>query len=300
MGRYGRRGYYDDFRFWGYEKTTPKEVKGGIKAQSQRGAFASSWWGKRWIEVLESFNIGARLSRGRSYARHGQVADLVITAGKIAAKVQGSRSTPYRVHIELGTLSAAKCKALGNALAENPLLAAKMLAGEWPQDLESVCRAAGIVLFPEKHKDLKTECSCPDWSNPCKHIAAVYYLVAEAFDRDPFLLFQLRGFDRKEFTNCLEAFADADTADAETQAGHTESEPLPAEPERFWRGQTEPSAPPPLWNPPALHAALIRRLGPIPFWRAAEHFQDAMTALYTQAAIHAEQVLAGPAETDGL
>ena len=95
MARNRYRGY-----FW-YEPTTPRAVRGGIKAQTRRGGFVREWWGKRWIEVLESFQIGARLVRGRSYARRGQVADLDIRKGEIRARVQGSRSEAYQVTIRL-------------------------------------------------------------------------------------------------------------------------------------------------------------------------------------------------------
>ncbi|MEG6552546.1 hypothetical protein V6C53_20120, partial [Desulfocurvibacter africanus] len=84
-----------------YEPTTPREVEGGIKSCSRRGDFAASWWGKRWITVLEGFQIGARLSRGRSYARKGQVADLSVTPGEVRASVQGSRARPYAVSVRL-------------------------------------------------------------------------------------------------------------------------------------------------------------------------------------------------------
>jgi len=60
-----------------------------------------------------------------------------------------------------------------------------------------------LSLFPQKQRDLKTNCSCPDWSNPCKHIAAVYYLLGEEFDRDPFLIFRLRGIAREDFVKLL-------------------------------------------------------------------------------------------------
>src|SRR5215207_4499166 len=92
--------------YWDYYEQKPaREVKGGIKAQSKRGGFGESWWAKRWIQVLESFNIGARLSRGRSYARNGQVLSIAIEKGKVEAKVQGSRPRPYDVTIEVKTLS---------------------------------------------------------------------------------------------------------------------------------------------------------------------------------------------------
>ena len=83
-----------------------------------------------------------------------------------------------------------------DALGRQALFVAKLLAGEMPQDIEPVFREVGLSLFPAKLGDLETDCSCPDWSNPCKHIAAAYYLLGEEFDRDPFLIFTLRGLGR--------------------------------------------------------------------------------------------------------
>src|SRR5438128_9744848 len=83
------------------------------------------------------------------------------------------------------------------------MYAAKLTSGEMPNDIETVFRSASLSLFPEKRKDLKTDCSCPDWSNPCKHVAAVYYLLGEEFDRDPFLIFKMRGLARDELVGLL-------------------------------------------------------------------------------------------------
>src|SRR6185295_995243 len=165
-----------------------------------RGAFAESWWGRRWIEVLESFDLGQRLSRGRTYARKGQVLDLKIDPGRVHAKVQGSRPRPYDVTIELKPLTDAQWEKVGKAVSQDTWSAARLIAGEMPETLEDTFKDAGVPLFPAKLRDLKTECSCPDWSNPCKHVAAVYYLLGERFDADPFLLFVPRGRNQQWVT----------------------------------------------------------------------------------------------------
>ncbi|MCO5380740.1 MAG: SWIM zinc finger family protein [Methanosarcina barkeri] len=193
--------YWDGYGH--YEPTKPIEVKGGIKAQSKRGSFAQSWWAKRWVKTLESFNMGARLSRGKSYARKGQVTSIKIDAGLVRAKVQGSNPTPYSVTIKVRTLNGSEWELLAEKLVLKPIFAAKLLAGEMPEDIDSAFKEIGLSIFPETLDDLETDCSCPDWSNPCKHIAAVYYLLGEEFDRDPFLIFKLRGVDMDEFMSIL-------------------------------------------------------------------------------------------------
>ncbi|MDR5695617.1 MAG: SWIM zinc finger family protein [Armatimonadota bacterium] len=262
----------------------PIPVRGGIKAQSKRGTFGESWWGRRWIEILESFHIGARLERGRSYARRGQVLSIDIGKGIVKARVQGSRPKPYEVAIEMKVLSNAGWKRVLQTLSKQARFAAKLLAGEMPQDIEEVFKQAGVSLFPERLRDLKTNCSCPDWSNPCKHIAAVYYLLGEEFDRDPFLLFTLRGMDREELLGLLSRTGQRSAAPL-PDAGEAirQPEPLPLEATQFWSGGSLPED---LFGEvQVLHApaALPKRLGSFPFWRGEVRFLEAMEPIYTQA-----------------
>jgi uncharacterized Zn finger protein len=271
--------------FWDYyEPTRPREAKGGIKAQSKRGTFGETWWAKRWMMVLESFDLGARLTRGRSYARSGQVLSIDIEPGMIQAKVQGSRPKPYTVKLKVKTLSEGEWRKVAEALSEQALFAAKLLAGEMPNEIEDVFRQAGLSLFPASERDLETDCSCPDWSNPCKHIAAVYCLLGEEFDRDPFLLFRMRGITREAFTDLLSGLTDTSDESAAEQAAALPPEPLTTDTTLFWTGQPLPedffgevSAPP-------VTAALPRRLGNFPFWRGEAPLLEALTPFYTRAA----------------
>jgi uncharacterized Zn finger protein len=278
------REYYPRF-----PRSRPRAAKGGIKAQSKRGQFGQSWWAKRWISVLESFDIGARLGRGRSYARNGQVLSIDVDQGTVEAKVQGSRPTPYAIEINIKVLTSNGWDKVVEVLAGQALFAAKLLAGEMPQDIEKVFDDAGQSLFPQKLRDLETSCSCPDWSNPCKHIAAVYYLLGEEFDRDPFLLFKLRGMTREKLVASLQEVAQPAAASeaappAEAVAAPpATTEPLPADPRAYWFGGALPDD---LYGevqiPPA-SAALPKRLGAFPFWRGGERFLYAVQTVYRQA-----------------
>jgi uncharacterized Zn finger protein len=187
-----RSSYYDDY--WpSYEPTRPIEVEDGIKARSKQGKFVQTWWADRWIKALTLLMDPARLSRGRSYARRGQVIEIQVKPGQVKSRVQGSRPTPYKVSIQLQPLSDGQWETVLDALAGQAIFAAQLLNGEMPPNVEEVFQAVKVPLFPAERGDLKTDCSCPDWANPCKHIAAVYYLLGEQFDQDPFLLFELRG-----------------------------------------------------------------------------------------------------------
>ena len=116
----------------------------------------------------------------------------------MTARVQGSRARPYLVRIRVETLDEADRDKLAAELLARPVFAAKLLAGQMPEDVEDLFRDAGLSLFPDSEDGLETDCSCPDWTNPCKHIVAVYLLLGEEFDRDPFLVFKLRGADWRE------------------------------------------------------------------------------------------------------
>jgi uncharacterized Zn finger protein len=276
-------GYYDY-----YPPSRPRRVEGGIKAQSQRGAFASRWWAKRWIAVLESFHIGARLGRGRSYARQGQVLDIQIARGEVKARVQGSSATPYRVSIRLKPLRAADWKRLTEAMAAEARFSVKLLAGEMPPDIEEVFQAQGLALFPKAHDDLVTECSCPDWSNPCKHIAAVYYLLGEAFDNDPFLMFELRGMEREALLAQLGQVETDDDGWAPAKP-----EPLPEDPQTFWALPPVPATLAGSLHSPTAPAALLRRLGPFPFWRGEISVLEALEPVYAAMGSSAREALGG-------
>lgn len=222
----------------------PIKAEGGIKARSNRGEIAQTWWSRRFIDVLESLGLGARLSRGRTYARAGQVLSMSIGAGEVVAEVQGSRYPPYSVEIGLDVLTEDEWAAVEEALAGQALYRAKLLAGEMPQDIEDVFRRCGVSLFPLEPHELWMECSCPDWASPCKHIAAVFYLLAEAFDADPFLVLAWRGRAKDALLARLRELtggqADADGPDSGRAVGaaaHVPDDPPLAEQiDRYWTG----------------------------------------------------------------
>jgi uncharacterized Zn finger protein len=181
---------------------------------------------------------------------------------------------------------------------------AKLLAGEMPEDIERAFQQVGLALFPQKHKDLVTDCSCPDWSNPCKHIAAVYYLLGEEFDRDPFLIFNLRGLGRTDLLSHLGAdqAKTPDTKKARTKKlpvhevlleTSAPSEPLINDPLLFWEGEVVPDTFFGKVRVPPVQAALPKRLGNFPFWRGERPFLSEMESLYEQAAPHGLDVFLG-------
>jgi uncharacterized Zn finger protein len=199
-----------DWRDW--EPSRPRRVEGGIKARSKRGAIGEQWWSRRFIGVLESFGMTGRLSRGRNYARSGQVLTLEISAGYVTAQVQGSRAKPYQVRIRVLPLTKPQWRRVEQALAGQALFRARLLAGEMPREIENVFADCGTPLFPRSQHDLEMSCSCPDWGVPCKHLAAVCYVLAEAFDADPFGMLAWRGRSRDDLLAALRHLREAEPA----------------------------------------------------------------------------------------
>lgn len=270
--------------YWGYfPKSTPIPVEDGIKARTKRGQFGEHWWAQRWIEVLESFGWDSRLQRGRTYARKGQVMNIDVRTGQVTARVQGSRRKPYTVHIEIAPLSNEQWERAIDAMAQQALFAAQLLAGEMPPEIEQAFQAAGVSLFPTSD-DVAMSCSCPDWAVPCKHIAAVYYLLGEEFDHDPFLLFKLRGRTRERVMEALQARRAAGAPPVEEallgEEPEAEPEPLEADLPRFWELREDLGGFRVAVAPPPVEMALLKRLGPPPFSRRPEAFVGALTLVY--------------------
>jgi uncharacterized Zn finger protein len=223
---------------------------------------------------------------------------LEIAAGNVTARVQGSRARPYSVSIAIKPIATAKWRKLARSASENIAMSAKLLAGEMPPEIEEAFAAAGAPLFPAKVGDLKTECSCPDWSNPCKHIAAVYYLLAEEFDRDPFLLFRLRGMERDAFVAALGLGPGEGAAAIEAQAGEKAetSEPLSADPETFWSGSGKAEDALSDVTVPPRTIPLVAGLGGIPFWRGEADFPSIISRQCDDAAATGLRVFLGDPE----
>jgi uncharacterized Zn finger protein len=186
-----------------YESARPIAVEGGIKARSKRGAIGEQWWSRRFIAFLESSGMSGRLQRGRSYARRGQVVEFSLHAGEVTARVQGSRPTPYQVAVTVRPLTSEQWRDVEARLASQALFRARLLAGEMPAEIEQVFTDCGARLFPDPSHDLTMSCNCPDWGVPCKHLAAVCYVLAEAFDDDPFAMLALRGRERDRLLAAL-------------------------------------------------------------------------------------------------
>ncbi len=265
--------------------STPRSVSGGIKPANSYRDFATTWWGKRWIEVLESLYIGQRLLRGRRYARAGQVMEINIKNNKIYALVQGRRLTPYEVIIEFKRWNNEIRSKIINIIMSNGYLLGPIFARELPKELEILLCKEGINLFPNAYEELKTNCTCSDWSNPCKHIVAVLYLLALEFDRDPTLILQLRGLCISDIKNSIDEIKDNEKEEVKKLAEeqkNTFSQLLKTDKKKH-KSNKDKLALSDLElipKPPPINALNIKRLGVPPFWRSDIEFIKFMEKLY--------------------
>jgi len=168
--------------------------------------FSRTWWGQRFIAALEEFTDEARLGRGRSYASNGRIIEYTLSKGTVTAKVRGSinpyfgvyKEPIYKTSISIKAITSDDWAKVIRQIASRADLITKLLMNEMPDTIEEAFSGLGLHLLPHSERDFETSCSCPDWANPCKHIAGVYYLLASALDNDPFLMFELRGLSRDD------------------------------------------------------------------------------------------------------
>ena len=277
---------------------------------ARRKGIATTWWGKRWTGALES--LGAvwrnRLPRGRTYAREGRVVGLTVESGRVTAYVVGRLPRPYDVAINLRPLTERQWRRVIAKLAERAGYAARLLAGEMPDDIEDAFAACNVSLFAQRPEDLKLTCTCPDQASPCKHVAATHYALGEAFDYDPFLLFALRGQDRDQVLAGLREARAAAVPARKHRAGGEERVKTPAEgeppreidPAKFACWRDEVAGVQFKIEPPAVRMAVLRSLGKPPGWReptglasVLDHVYDAAGALARRIALGEEGEVVG-------
>ncbi len=267
------------------------------------GQFSRTWWGQRFIAALEQFTDPARLGRGRSYASGGRILDYTLANGTVTARVRGSinpyfgvyKEPIYRTSITIKAITAADWTKVIRQIASRADLVTKLLMNEMPDTIEDAFSELGLHLLPHSERDFVTTCSCPDYANPCKHIAGVYYLLASALDHDPFLMFELRGLSRDDLRVELarsplgqilaSALVSSDVPVEPVESYYTRPIREPAavvtNHKEFWTGAKR--LPPPLatTSQASVSALLIKKQGDYPpFWHKDVSFISVMEELY--------------------
>ena len=216
---------------------TPANKPSITTALSDQGLGQQPWWVEQWMELINSYRFKKRLARAWTYAREGNVTSIRFEGRRVHARVQGTDEDPYKVKLWLDVLNDEDWGYVLEALTQKARWSAQLLAGIMPADIERAFAASGRRLFPFKLQEVRSECSCPDKANPCKHISAIYFLMGDRFSEDPFVLFQLRGRTRAKLLadlaeqrrNVLTAVAEAADNKSEPQSINNDI-PIPPHP----------------------------------------------------------------------
>lgn len=158
-----------------------------------------TWWGESFVLALEGFIDPGRLSRGRSYRTENRILKFEQNDNHVKATIRGNinpyfevtKEPRYKVDIKFNTISIAQWQAAIKQIGNNASWLSKLMLNEIPCDIDDAFSSS--CLLPKSYDDVVASCSCPDWDNPCKHIAGVYYRIANILDSEPMLLFSLRG-----------------------------------------------------------------------------------------------------------
>jgi uncharacterized Zn finger protein len=264
-------------------------------------SFSRTWWGQRFLEALEGVMDAGRLSRGRAYARNGRVLSYRLERGTVTARVRGNinpyfgvyKEPIYTTTVSMKPILLVEWVRIIADLSTRASYVAQLLMNEMPDSIDDLFGELGVHLLPDDSRDLITDCSCPDWSNPCKHIAGVYYLLAADLDSDPFLLFELRGLTREHLRHELQRSPLGCILSTELNEREVAVEPAssyftrPVREEgvtpsfrEFWEGAKRLPRLEPL-SPPTVPALLIRKGGDYPaFWKKDASFIATMEELY--------------------
>lgn len=262
-----------------------------------------TWWGERFLDVLSVSMDDGRLKRGRAYSSPNRLLKFDINQLSIKATLRGNinhyfgvyKEPRYKAEVKLKTFTAAQWDKIITEITHNAACLSQLLMNEMPNSIEDIFAKQGLHLLPNRSADLISHCSCPDYADPCKHVAGVYYKVASLLDRDPFLLFQLRGMDANKLQEKLAAsplgnalidrWNDGEQAIEYDLHRYTDSQPTPLKLSTincFWQGENPL---PEIENSPktAAKAVLIKKAGDYPlFWQRDNSFIDVMEVIYSR------------------
>ena len=194
--------------YWGYYDFPRAAPRPKAKPGKERKKFGNTWWGKKWVDMLSKYEDDQRMSRGRAYARADKVKKFKVNEGIITAIVEGSLGD-YKVSVKFKKLNDKEWLKIMKKLNKTPFILGSLLNNEMPENIE---KHIDTPLVPSQ---FNSKCSCPDFANPCKHIAAVFYTIADEIDYDPMLLFKIAGMGKEEILNKLDVLENTDKLGSE-------------------------------------------------------------------------------------
>lgn len=262
-----------------------------------------TWWGTKFMDALNNFMEEGRLKRGRSYSGNNRILAFNMNESSIDAKVRGNanpyfgvyKEPKYKTSLSFKKISEDKWQKIIDKMSGNVALMSKLILNEMPDNIEDVFTEFGENFLPIKSKDINSNCSCPDWDNPCKHIAGVYFRVASLLDRDPFLMFELRGMPKAKLQEALNKtelgkalFTSLIKKDLKIQVSENYySRPKEIDFDQnvdlinFWNGSKIPEKEISMTNLESVSGILIKKQGDYPpFWQRDNSFTKSMEDIY--------------------
>ncbi len=295
MIRYGKREWAFDPK-----RRDPQDMIRQGRGTASRSAVSKRVRGMKYTWLVDRMigNTGTYWSytstnRGREYVTERKVGMTYMRKGELRVDMSRTGGFPHTVSMRIDTVDGSGLKALAGALLARPAAASKIAAGQMPDDIEKVFAAAGLRLLPDKSNST-TRCTCGNQSEPCGHVVAAFFLLADIFERDPFQIFRLHGFKRGDLLRAAGLRSARRVGSKSRRRGMKRrgTEALPADPDAFWGADHGTHD---HWDAsiPAIHAVLPKHLGRFPLWRGEEDFVGAMEHIYSRASQEGMRVLRG-------
>ncbi len=254
-----------------------------------------NWWGAVWLEKMEKLAESRRFSDGMKYAAANRVLQMRFEGRTVTARVQGTAEQPYTVRITFDPFADDQWEALFSNVRDRRALAKSLSEGDLPLEIQTAFTKAKLRFMPERHVDLHMECACPDWLKPCKHLVAVWLKFGRDFERDPFLLFQLRGMKHDDLFDLLQGRPQPMPEPEPASGPEPDFDPLPVQlqalptdPEAFWQAPAVFTLPDEAGEPRLMDEDLFEKLGRPAFanhWPAMEsQFYQICDSVYDVAA----------------
>jgi uncharacterized Zn finger protein len=272
---------------WYTPRRAATSAAGGIKLFkiSEQG---ESHWGKRWVESLHTLCSAKRLEVGLRLAKSGHVLSIQLNRGFSTATVKGTRTHPYKIEIGLSMFTRKQWMNVADALLKKAFFTAKLLAGDLPPEMEQLFQSSGATLFPTSPAEISSDCSCTDVESPCKHVIAVYYILGQEIDRDPFLLMEMRGLSRAQLLAEIQTRRSArgKITDKKSIVTTVFEPPVPTRlSDRLNDFFRSPEGTTLIWpvepdKPLLLPGSRIHEMGSPPFWNSDNDFEEILTRIY--------------------
>lgn len=271
------------------------------ETQGDRQEVLTTWWARHWLRTLAQWLNAERLAQGKEYVEQGHPSKLKVSVGSVVAQIEGPALQPHQIHIEINTFDDKEWERALDAMFQQAGYAAQLLNGEMPPDIEVVFRSVGLSLFPGDRSELRSHCSCGSPIIPCEHVGAVYHLLAQRLEEDPFLLFRMRGRTREQVLAAFRTRRASHSQRERVRQGYGQGEgadsanapvPLPTDSHTFWKMGPEIEHVEVDVEPAKVHMEVLKLLG-IPSFVDKETLRENLPRVYQRVSQKALEIAYG-------